>query len=129
MTCLFHGLVELRAVFSGQVQQVDHLVQLLIDIGRAFASDGQVVAGPVVGQDNAIAVIDQSASRRDRQDMDAVVFGDRGVIVEFNDLQDVHAHHQRAGNGYDKQGASHQSFVDQACLFFVVLDRYRLGHF
>ena len=60
MPCLFHRLVELRAVFSRQVQQVDHLVQLLIDIGRAFASDGQVVAGPVVRQDHAIAVIDQA---------------------------------------------------------------------
>ncbi|MNI43973.1 hypothetical protein D3C73_983230 [compost metagenome] len=129
MPCLFHRLVELRAVFGRQVQQADHFVQFLIDIGRAFASDGQVVAGPVVRQDHAVAVIDQAAGRRDRQHVDTVVFGDRRVIIEFHHLQYVQAHHQCTGDGDDEQGTGHQSLVDQARLFFVVFDWNRLGHF
>ena len=63
MPGLLHRLVEQRAVFGRQVQEVDHLVQLLFDIGGAFAGDGQVEAGTVVRQNHAVAVVDQPAGR------------------------------------------------------------------
>ncbi|MNR50722.1 hypothetical protein D3C85_1702850 [compost metagenome] len=50
------------------------------------------------------------------------------MIVELDYLQDIHAHYQCTGDSRNEQGAGHESLVDQACLFFVVLDRYRFGH-
>ena len=128
MAGLLHGLVEQGSVFGGQMQEVDHFVQLPFDIGGPFASDGEVEAGAVVCQDHAVAVVDQPSGGGDRQYVHAVVFGDRRVVVEFEYLQDVQAHDQGAGNGGDEQGAGHQSLVDQARFLLVVLDRYRLGH-
>ncbi|VVO45101.1 hypothetical protein PS726_06521 [Pseudomonas fluorescens] len=128
VTCLLHRLVELRAIFSGQVQEIDYLVQLFVYIGSTFAGDGQVVAGTVVSEEYAVAVIDQPAGRCNRQDMYAIVFGDGRVIVELDYLQEIHAHQQRTGDSGNEQAASHQPFIDQACLFLVVLDGYRLRH-
>ena len=51
------------------------------------------------------------------------------MVVVLDHLQNIQPHHQRAGNSDDEQGAGHQSFVDQARLFLVVLDWYRFGHF
>jgi hypothetical protein len=45
VTGLLHGLIENRTIFSGQMQQIDHLVQLLINISGAFMGDDQVVTG------------------------------------------------------------------------------------
>ncbi|MCY1174701.1 hypothetical protein D9M73_149120 [compost metagenome] len=128
VTCLLHHLVELRPVFSGQVQEIDDFIQLFVDIASTFAGDGQVEAGAVVRKEYAVAVIDQSTGRRNRQDMYAIVFGDGRVIVELDDLQDIQAYHQSTGYGGNEQGAGHESLVDQACFFFVVLDRYRFRH-
>lgn len=61
MTRLLHRLVEQRSVFGGQVQQAHHLIQLYFDVRGAFAGDGQVEAGTVVGEDHAVAVVDQTA--------------------------------------------------------------------
>jgi hypothetical protein len=41
---LLHRLIELRAVLSGQVQEIDDLVQLFVYIASTFAGDGQVEA-------------------------------------------------------------------------------------
>ncbi|MNI29683.1 hypothetical protein D3C73_835050 [compost metagenome] len=129
VTCLLHRLVELRAVFSGQMQEIDYLVQLFVYIGSTFAGDGQVVAGTVIREEYAVAVVDQPASRCNWQDMYAIVFGDGRVIVELDYLQDIQAHYQRTGDSGNEQAAGHQPFIDQACLFLVVLDGYRFGHF
>jgi hypothetical protein len=126
---LLHCLVEQCSIFCRQVQEADDFIQLLFNIGGAFAGDGQVEAGAVVRQNHAIAVIDQSACGGDRQDVDTIVFRDCRVVVKLDHFQDIHAHDQRAGNGNNEQGARHQSFVDQTRLFFVVLYGYRLGHF
>ncbi len=129
MPGLLHRLVEYRAVFSRQVQQVDDFVQLLIDVGCTLTSDGQVVAGTVVGEQYAVAVVDQSPRRRYRQDMDTVVFGDGRVVIEFHDLENVQAHHQSAADGEHEQSTGNQAFVDQPRLFFMVLDRDWFRHF
>ncbi len=129
MTGLLHRLVEYRAVFSRQVQQVDDFVQFLIDVGGTLTGDGQVVAGAIVGEQHTVAVVDQSTRWRYREDMDAIVFGDGRVVVEFHDLKDVQAHHQSAADGEDKQSAGDQSLVDQPRLFFMILDRDWFRHF
>lgn len=129
VTGLLHGFIEYRTVFGRQMKKVDDLVQLPIDISGALAGDGQVEAGTVIGEQDTVAVVDQAPCRRDRQDMHAVVFRDRRVVVEFHHLQDVQPYHQGTADGEDKQGAGDQPFVDQARFFFMILDRDRFRHF
>ena len=117
MPGLLHRLVEYRAVFGRQVQQVDDFVQLMIDVSCALTGDGQVVAGAIVGEQHTVAVIDQSARWRYREDMDTVVFRDGRMVVELYDLKDVQAHHQSTADGKDEQSTGNQSFIDQPSSF------------
>ncbi|MNN49039.1 hypothetical protein D3C81_1635430 [compost metagenome] len=129
VTRLLHGFIEDCTIFCRQVQEVDDLVQFLIDVGGALAGDGQVETGAVIGEQDAVAVVDQAACRRDWQYVDAVVFGDRGMVIELHHLEDVQAHDKGAADGENEQGAGDQPFVDQARLFFVVFDRDGFRHF
>lgn len=117
MPRLLQRLVEQDPVFGGQVQQADHLVQLAFEVGGALTGNGQVETGTVVGQQHAVAVVDQAASRGDGQHVHTIVFGDGRVIVELDHLQEIQAPDQGAGDGDHQQGTGQQSFVDQLRLF------------
>ncbi len=71
-------------------QFVDRLLEVL-DLGRG---DLQRVRGVVAGDDRAVAVLDQPAVRRDRQDGDPVRLGLFAVGLVLDDLQPREARHQ-----------------------------------
>ena len=129
VTSLLKRLIEHGTVFGRQMQQIDDRVQLTLEISGAFPGDCQVVTRTVVGQDYTITVIDQAASRRDRQYMDPVVFRDCGVVVVLHYLQKIQTPHQGTSYAYHQQCTGEQALVDQAVLFFVIFDRYRFRHF
>ena len=107
MAYLFQCLVKQRAVFIRQVQQADEGIQLALHIGGALTGKREVVAGAVIGQQHAVAVVDQATRRGDGEHVHPVVFGDGRVVVKFDDLQDVQAHHQGTGDGRHEQRAGH----------------------
>jgi hypothetical protein len=117
---VLHRLVEDDPVLVWQVEDLHQLVDHRMPVACALAGHGQVEAGPVVGEDHAVAIEDQPALGRNRQDMDAVVFGDGRVVGEFGDLQEVHAAHQRDAEHGHEHGAGDQAFVDQPGFLLVV---------
>ena len=117
---VFHRLVEDDAVLVGQVEDLHQFVDHRVPVPCALAGHGQVEAGPVVGEDHAVTIKDQAALRRNRQHVDAVVFGDGGVVGEFGDLQEVHAADQRDAEHGHENGAGDQAFIDQPGFLLVV---------
>ena len=125
---LFHRFGKYGAFLGGQMQDADHRVQHVGGIARAFAGQGHVETGLVIGEQHAIAVINKAAFGRDRQHMHAVVFGDGGVVVELGDLQEIQPAHQRATDRQHQCSARDKSFIDQPFLGVVIFERDRLGH-
>jgi len=121
VTRLLEILVEQDAVFGRQVEDAHQFIEHLVGVPGALAGHGQVEAGPVIGQQHTVAIVDHAALRRDRQHMHTVVFGNGRVIVELDDLEKIHARHQAGAEDHHDQGASDQPPIDQTGLFLVVL--------
>ena len=88
--------LEARAVARRDLDQLGELVDRPLDALHAAREDLERVARIVARQDDAVAVEDQAAVRRDRHDRDAVVLGFRAVVVVLHHLQEEEAREQDA---------------------------------
>ena len=89
------ALAEGRGLGWREGHQRRHVGQLGIDVGSPLRHHDDGVDGAVVRQQLAVAVVDQASGRRQRDALEAVLVGERSVLV-------VLGHHQ-PGEAEDQQ--------------------------
>ncbi|MND86098.1 hypothetical protein D3C80_780500 [compost metagenome] len=87
------------AALQGVGQQLPQQVQGLIQVLGLVAHDQDPEAGPVAGDDDAVAVLDQATRRRDQAEVELVVGCEGGVLLGLDHLKLG----QAAGQGGDPQ--------------------------
>jgi len=117
---LFNAAFEQLAVLGGEFQHLDDHVQYLPPVAGPFAGQGQAEAGPVVGDDHPVAVVDQPAVGRNRLHVDAVVFRQGGVVVVLDHLQVVHAGDQYQGQHQEYRATDQRTLANQARVLLVI---------
>ncbi len=127
-TPLFHALFEDDAVVRGELQDLDNGVEHAGPLACTFTGHAETETGPVVGDHNAIAVVDQPTAGRNRLNVNAVVFRKRGVIVVLDDLQVIQPGNQHAHQQHHRHCTEHDPAAHQACVLFVVFEADRLRH-
>jgi hypothetical protein len=91
-----HALAEFLQVRRLDGDQLGELGQGGVQALHPLHDQGQGVAGPVVGEEHAVAVKDQAAFRGQRLQLHAVALGCRAVGLVVADLQRVVARQQQA---------------------------------
>ena len=80
--------------FQSVRQQLAQKVQGLIQILGLVAHDQDAEAGPVAGDDDAVAILDQAPRRRHQAEVELVVGGKGGVFLGLDDLKLRQTPHQ-----------------------------------
>ncbi len=62
-----------------------------VHVARVFAHDGDAVGGLIDGDGNAVAVENLAACRGQEADVDAVLFGEKAILIGLIDLKMSHA--------------------------------------
>ena len=91
-----YTLLEQLALFTGQLQHLNHGVQRLAPVFGALTRHGQAEARAIVGNDLAGPIEDQAPIGRNGLHMNAVVFRERGVMLVLHHLQIIQARNQHA---------------------------------
>ncbi len=121
-------VVETLAIDVADIDQLCQPVQRALHVAYLLGGDLEPVGGQVVGQDETVAVEDQSAVGRQRQDLDAVVVGQSDEVFVRHHLQVNQPSHQ----GSDQQRGEHQcldrTLHEQAAFEQVILYGDRVCH-
>ena len=105
-----------------EFEQQDQLVEHLGEIVDLFGDDLEAEHGTVFRQQHPVAIEDQSARRRDRHHLDAVVVGASLVVIVMDHLHHIQVQQQHQGQDDDAGHGDHGATAEQGRLGVVILD-------
>ncbi len=105
---LLQLVVELFQVALGNIHQFPQQLDRGGHVAHPLANDRQGIAGSVIGEQFAIAVVDQPTGRRHRLHVHPVAVRAGGIVLVMGDLQAVVPRHQHGNqSGHDHRGGDH----------------------
>ena len=105
----------------GKLQQLDQQGQGGVQIVDPLAHQGQVVGGPVLGQQLAVAIVDQAAGRWQRLHPHPVLLGARAVDLVLHHLQVEEPPAQQPRQDQHHQHGQQRAHAEHAQLLFRIL--------
>ncbi len=93
-----------------------------VEILDVLGDDLQAVAGGILSEQHAVAIVDEPSGRRQGHDLHPIVLGERAEVLVLRHLELKHPQHQNQGQSEDSEARGDDPALEEPSLAGDILD-------